>query len=73
MIFGLHVIVELDDVGMMQLLEYFSLVEYLLLARFVHAFDGHELQLLLPPRFEDHRVFAACFLLVDVVFVHFNI
>ena len=53
MVFCLHVVVESEDVGVMEFLQDFGLVQYFLLSRFVHALDGYELEFLLSARFED--------------------
>ncbi len=71
-VFGLHVVVEPEDVGVMEFLQNFGLVEYFLLSGLVHALDGYELQLLLPACFKNDGVFAFGLLLVNVIFVHLN-
>lgn len=71
-VFCFHILVELDDVGMMEFLQHFSFVENFLFTSFVHAFDGHELKPFLSTRLEDDGVLAFGLFLVDVIFVHLN-
>ena len=70
MIFGLDVVMKLDDVGMVEFGKDTSFIDNFFFPGFLNPFNSNEIELPLLSGLEDNWVFALRLLLIEVIVIH---